>query len=78
MRTLRQGCVSIMPSPAVDLAIGPRPAVGVSGYQESAGGHEEGADADQERDWITPAAERRLHVGGYLKPVCEKPCWRTR
>jgi len=46
MKTLRQGSVSISLSPAARSCAGPRPASGVSGYQEPAGGNEEGAVAN--------------------------------
>jgi hypothetical protein len=46
MKTLRQGSVSIPLSSAARSCADPRPASRVSGYQDPAGGHEEGAVAN--------------------------------
>ncbi len=47
MKALRQGSVSISLSPAARSCAGPRPASGVSGYQDPASGHEEVAVESQ-------------------------------
>ena len=68
MKTLRQGSVSIFPSRLLDLEAVARPASGVSGYQDPARGHEEGAVANhRERPVLGTlrcgsAAERRLRA----------------
>lgn len=50
MKTLRQGSVSISLSRAARSCGGPRPASGVSGYRDPAGGHQVGAVAFTESD----------------------------
>ncbi len=76
MKTLRQGSVSISLSPAARSCAGPRPASGVSGYQDLAGGHEEGAVANhRERPVSRDTALRiscRTPIRGGWQPRCPR------
>ena len=60
MKALRQGSVSISLSPAARSCAGPCPASGVRGYQDPAGGHEEGAVANHRARSVSRDAALRI------------------
>jgi len=71
MKTLRQGSVSISLSPAARSCAGPRPASGVSGYQDPAGGHEEGAVANHRERPVS--RDTALRISCRTLNICVSP-----
>jgi hypothetical protein len=62
MKALRQGSLSISLSPAARSCAGSRPASGVGGYYDPAGGHREGAVANHRERLVSRDTALRISI----------------